>query len=470
LRYDIFTPYTEIKNHISNFDPKATNVYGGQGAMIVAGQNGVSDTAGLTTDHSNVAPRIGFAASIWRNTVLRGGWGISFFPTNYESPYDLKNAPFVSTFIDHKTFSTPYPNATPNSAVYPSGSISSAVARNYRSAYLEQMNLTLQHDFHGNVLTATYVGLLGRHLPYGYNSGYNLDQAPPNALGNTLEAQKLRPLFGDTSTDIGLYCGVDSNDVPLTPEACATSPTGVGTISYQESGATSSFSSLQTTFERRLQNGLGWNVNYTWEHALGDVDGTHIVPSQIAKLDRGNSSNEIEDRIVASINYELPFAKTSSRLTKALLQGWQANTIVVWNTGLPFTVTNGTDIANTDPGNSVEDRPNQVGKWRLSNSSPTKGFFNTSAFAAQTAGTVGTERENQLYGPHFRHWDLSAFKNFKPTERLTAEFRAEFFNITNTPNWGLPDSVLTDANFGKVSSTAGYETPRQIQFALKLLF
>ena len=464
VRYDVYTPYTEVNNHIADWNPDITNAYGGKGGIVVAGQNGVSNTAGIKTDHSDVQPRFGFAATIRPKTVLRGGFGITDYPTSYASGFNLKNPPFVSTFKDTHTISTPYPAATASSATYPTD-IPSLVDPNYRSAYLEQMNLTLQQEFMGNVVTATYVGLLGRHT----SLGININQIAPNTLGDTYYAQSLRPYFS-------LYCGADpTTGQPETEQQCApngvnaaASANGVTSISPFYSEGTSSFHALETTFERRPQKGLGWNVNYTWEHAT-DYGATAIVPSMIKKLGKENGSDELEDRIAASVNYELPFAKSAKGFLKTVAQGWQANTIVVWQTGVPFTVLNSSDVANTDPGNNTSDRPNQVAGWRVSNPSNKK-FFNTAAFQQQPAGTIGNETGNQLYGPHFRHWDVSAFKNFMPTERLTVQFRSEFFNVTNTPNWGNPDYTLTDSTFGQISSTAAYQTPRQIQFALKVLF
>ncbi len=101
VRYDIFTPFTEAHNHISNYDfmeavsnPAAAL----SSALKIAGVNGVSDTVNIPTQHGNVAPRVGFAYSAQPGTVIRGGYGISYFPGNYTSNGDLKNAPFTSVY------------------------------------------------------------------------------------------------------------------------------------------------------------------------------------------------------------------------------------------------------------------------------------------------------------------------------------------------------------------------------------
>jgi hypothetical protein len=150
-----------------------------------------------------------------------------------------------------------------------------------------------------------------------------------------------------------------------------------------------------------------------------------------------------------------------------LTKGWQTNLIQVWMTGGPFTVVNNSSVSQAISG--YDDRPNQTGKWQLSN--PTIGsFFNTKTFQPQAPGTIGSERMNQLYGPHWRHTDLSLFKTFPIHEQLNAEFRAEAFNLTNTSNWDNPQATLGGAGFGAVTDMNYNYTPRVLQFALKLTF
>jgi hypothetical protein len=115
------------------------------------------------------------------------------------------------------------------------------------------------------------------------------------------------------------------------------------------------------------------------------------------------------------------------------------------------------------------DRPNQIGSAHIANPSISE-FFNTAAFAPQPIGQIGDVRKNSLYGPHLRHLDLSLFKTFDLFENTKLQFRAESFNLTNTPNFSSPDGALGDATFGTISSTRLGTTPREIQFALKFLF
>ena len=159
LRYDVYTPFTELNNHISNFDPVTATI-------LQAGVNGVSRTAGVNTDYSNLAPRVGFAYTPLKGMVLRGGFGLAFFASNYQSPTNLKNTPNISIYGNCSTFTSaaatsgcnpafglfkqglPLPNQNPGFAgAAIVGSIPATIDKNFGSGYLEQFNLTVQKDF-----------------------------------------------------------------------------------------------------------------------------------------------------------------------------------------------------------------------------------------------------------------------------------------------------------------------------------
>jgi hypothetical protein len=136
---------------------------------------------------------------------------------------------------------------------------------------------------------------------------------------------------------------------------------------------------------------------------------------------------------------------------------------------MPFSVTNLTNRSGTRPGISNSDRPNMSGNPRASR--PTLShWFNTSAFAGQTLGTVGSQRRNQLYGPGLQRVDLSLFKTFALHDRLNLEFRTEAFNVLNTAQFTNPTASLGNAAFGTISSTANAYNPRVLQFAARLKF
>lgn len=510
LRYDVFTPFTEAHNHISNFDfPQAlaSNASTISSALKVAGQNGVDAKVNIPTDYSNVAPRVGFAYSLSPVTVLRGGYGLSYFPGNYTSNADLKNAPFTSNFspacqsalavqieasLGQLTGQNPScatisgaPTALDQGLPVPAapditniagipGLSFVAEAPKFRSAMIQQYNLQFQQQFGANVFTIGYVGNIGQHLPESIN---NINQpAPYNPLA---------PL-GSPANPVGGARPL----APLLPNLSG--------VSYIASEGISNYNALQVSLQRRFTHGLAFDANYTWGKAMSDITGfsqqgsnqgwSNADPTRIRQIEYGIAENDIQNRFALSLNYELPFGKSFTGMKKFALGGWQMNTITIWQSGKPFTITStGSGADNpvesdglrhgysnraTPQNSGGNDRPNQIGDARGNRSNAQ--FFNTAAFAPQPLGTVGTTQRNSLFGPNFRHVDLSLFKNFPLTERVNLQFRAESYNISNTPNFyignGTSTSQFGSATFGQVSQTDPNYTPRLYQFALKVQF
>ena len=504
LRYDVFTPFTEAHNHISNFDflqALTLNTATISSALKVAGQNGVNSQVNIPTDYSNVAPRLGFSASLTPSIVLRGGYGLSFFPGNYTSNADLKNAPFTSNFSpacqstlavqietklgqiagqnpDCATIGAPgtlntglpapsAPNIANLAGINGLGFV--AEAPGFKSALIQQFNLQLEQQFGSNVFTIGYVGNIGQHLPESIN---NINQPKPfNPLTNPNGAN--RPLNNVLSN--------------------------LGGVSYIDSEGVSNYSALQTSFQRRFTHGLAFDANYTWSKGLSDITGfsqqggnqgwSNSDPTRIRQIEYGIAENDIQNRFALSLNYELQYGKNFHGIKKAAFSGWQANTITVWQSGKPFTITSTGSGADNPvesdgkqhgysnravPQNSGgNDRPNQIMDARASHKTNAQ-FFNTAAFAPQPLGTIGNTQRNSLFGPDFRHIDLSIFKNFPVTERVNVQFRAESYNISNTPNFyvgnGTSTSQFGNAGFGQISQTDPNYTPRLYQFALKAQF
>jgi hypothetical protein len=173
----------------------------------------------------------------------------------------------------------------------------------------------------------------------------------------------------------------------------------------------------------------------------------------------------------------LPFGQgkqwAQSGLAKWVLGGWQMNGLWTWESGLPLDITTSATSLNA-PGNG--NRPNVSGPVKiLGNIGPGQLFFDTSVFSQPKAATLGNVGRNVLHGPHLFDIDLSVFRRFTITERLHMEFRAESFNFTNTPWFDRPDTSLSDAAFGQVTTAQGNQSVkvnmnRTLQGSLRLTF
>lgn len=491
VRYDVFTPFTEAHNRIANFDfyqalgltPQTVG-----NALKVANVNGVDGKTNIKTDYSNVAPRVGFAFTVTPKVVVRGGYGLSYFPGNYTSNANLKNAPFVSVYSPNCISSLAYqiqiaqgqlpatlnPDCAtvsgasttfdqglpiPASQTINSPSLSfNAEAPKFRSALIQQFNLQVEQQFGANVLTIGFVGNTGQHLPEQIND-INV------------------PKPGNPSTGA-------SNDRPL-----KTILPNLGSVGLVQSEGISNYNALQMSFQRRFNKGLAFDANYTYAKALSDITGfsqegqegwSNADPTRIGQIEYGVAENNIAHRFALSLNYEFQYGKNFTGIKRQALAGWHANTIVVWQSGKPFTIVNsrngpgGLGNRATPVNNGGQDRPNQLRDAR----GPKKldHWFDTTAFVAQPLGTVGTTQRNSLFGPRFRHIDASLFKDFPITERLKLQFRAEAFDITNTPNYYVQNNSFNGSTqfgnsaFGTVQQTDPNYNPRQLQFALKAQF
>jgi outer membrane receptor protein involved in Fe transport len=434
LRWETYTPMTDAHNHFANFDMTQLKI-------LIAGQ-GTSNSGGVKTDFTDFSPRVGFAATLGHGAVVRGGYGISYYPPVMQTQVENPNPPFdyVCFPCFGATFPTlPMPSA---SSTNPSGSVS-ALDMNLKNAYVHQFNLFLQKEIGANTISIGGVGEAGRRALYLRNA----DQPDPPGAGN-----------------------------PEQGYVYATQLPNLSNIQFVDNSGYSNYYGMEASFVRQNKHGLTFNGNYTWGHGLSNSvqaasTFTNPNPALVTSdphYDYGNFPLDVRHRIAGTLTYELPFGKSLHGIRGEALGGWQASLLGFWQTGLPFTVTNGNAQINL-PGVST-DRPNQTGSAALSK--PTiREYFNTSVFSPQTLGTAGDERSDSVYGPRARALNISALKNFPIVDDWRLQFRAELFNVTNTPNFAMPGNVMsTTSTFGVISASAANMNSRQMQFALKLLF
>lgn len=435
LRYELNTVLSEAHGHISNLVP--FNDIANATAVVGARYNG---------DHNNFAPRVGFAWDIQghQKNVLRAAFGVYYdVGPGFWGPMALvQNPPFLFTpFITGPQAAYP---VDPSLLVAGNGLPSSvtAVPPNTPNAYSMQYNLTYQRSLPASfALTLSYVGEQGRKM-------YRLLNAD---LINPATGQLTNPNFSQI------------------------------TISQDE--AASNYNGMQMTVDRPFRGGSYLHASYTYSHSIDDscgfafYYGSPCVASDPFNLaaERASSSTDIRQNYVMGYFYTLPIRRLlGGRGAARLLDGWQLSGIFSAHTGLPYTVLVGFDNSGYGANQFDSERPNIVpGQPEILG--PRRGpdyRLNEAAFSVPPPLKFGDLGRNTFRGAGFYDLDSGLFKETRVKESLTLQFRAEFFNLFNHPNFSVPgntNSLLTPAStFGYATSVAN--PPRTIQLGLKLRF
>jgi hypothetical protein len=454
LRYEYTPPPVEVNNQWATLNLST-------GKLLLAGVN-ADRQVGVQNDGNNWAPRFGFAYQLRRTTVIRGGFGI-FYNTQgngsalFRLHRQLPFGPSYSATIDQFSATParvqdglpPILRVDANTLINnPSGNFN-VVPPNYKTGYAQQGNFGIEQEIPqwAMVLKAAYVTNLARQV----DSNFNINTPDPGP-GTPLSRRPLR------------------NILP-----------GVVNATYGDTTGVANYHALQITAERRFARGLGWLGAYTWSHSIDNVPTQQgggsegPVPQDIRYrfLDRGSSAFDIRHRTSQSFIYDLPFGKgrrvnLSSSFVNAIFGGWQVNGIFTWQSGLPFTPVLATSVSNAGAS-----RPNRLTSGELSNPTIAHWFdtsFNAAggAWATPLQFTYGNGGRNILRGPHRTNLDASIFKEIPIAERYRVQFRGEFFNALNHPQFDLPNATIGSAAAGIISSTVG--SPRDIQLSLRLMF
>jgi hypothetical protein len=430
-------------------------------------------TAIFHTDYNDIQPRIGIAYQLWPTTVLRAGYGrffdnwaaITQTAQNYEGTWPSLDQLGASN-INPVTAGAPTVTAQ-NPLSQSSGppvttgtpfTQSTWFADPYlKRPYADQWNVGVQQQVtSSSLLTVNYVGSVGRRLDIG--GAYNVAMA---AGGNAN-----CPTYATNPNNFN--CGAP---FPY-----------IGATAYDRSQGRSNYNALQVSLNGRQQHGLTYLVSYTWSKSLDlgcsgwyGVEGCSIQNPYNLAADYGPSATDLPQIFSAAWVYALPFGKgkmsSSSRVVNALIEGWNLNGVLSFNSGTAFDLGSGKDIAQTgnyNYGNGYGyERANIVGNPYPANKGPAE-WINVAAFQTPALDTFGDLGRNSLRSDWNKNLDLSIFRQFPITERFRLEFRFETFNLTNTPVWAIPVTSLEAPNFGAVTQTAN--VPRQLQFGLKLYF
>jgi hypothetical protein len=459
LRYELWTWRVERNNLQGNFAPSLGKVIypenkvpPGIPASIVANVPSNLDSRSLLpTDTNNLAPRLGVAYQLTSHTVLRAGAGLFYasqaFPGAGATP--LGSPPFllINTYpTDQINPSITFANGFPADALNTTKNFNPASATwdgfdiGMKMPYVWKWNVGLQHEVAGILLEANYVGDKGSQLPVYYD--YNM----PLPGSGSVPSRRLLPAFGS--------------------------------IGYTQSMGNSEYEALEARVEKRFSAGLSMLASYTHSKVI-DYGGVQLSGDDLnyrnvrnIALDRGPAAYDLRDRLVISYLYDLPFGRgrrfsIANPMLNTVLGNWQVNGITTIRGGQYFTAELGFSAANTgDP------RPDRIRDGNLPSDQRTvQHWFDTAAFVAPTPFNFGNEGRDVLLGPGAVNFDFSFFKRLPLRwlgESGEAQFRSEFFNLFNHPQFQIPNTRADIPQGGSITATS--TAMRQIQFGMKVIF
>ena len=443
LRYEYNRPVFDTRDAASIYDTASTQI-------VQLGQGGVP-RSGYLNDRNNVAPRVGIALrpSGSDRLVIRTGWGVYYNFADLASGQGIYfNPPYFQSLLFFPsqtaplTIDQPWPEGR-NAPIPPSVT---TYDRNLRTSYTQQWNLTVQTEIMEQMVLSTgYNGSSGTKLI----SARDINQPAPSQ-----QYPNLRPV--PFYSDINLIASsFDSN-----------------------------YHSLQAQLQCRFQTGLTGLFAYTWSKSIDNAsnffasagDANYPQDSNNLAAERARSSFDIPHRFVGSFAYELPFWSDKAvgkgfRGASWLLADWQVNGIVTLQSGQPYSVALPGEVDNSNTGRSsfgfgAGDRPNVTGNPNLSNPDAQQ-WFDPAAFSMPDYGTFGNAGRNIIQGPGLANIDFSLLKDAALGENVTLQFRTEFFNLFNTPNFLNPNNFFGTPGFGRMLAS---RDGREVQFGIKLIF
>lgn len=480
LRYTLNFPSTEADNQGAVFNLATQK-------LEYLGRGGFSRSS-RELHKLNFGPRLGLAFRVTDKTVVRSAYGLIWIEqAGITTPFTNPQFPFLQTVTERSLDNinpafvlaggpsvAPIP-LTPDAGL---GQGVFSVDRGLGSGYAQQWNLAIQRELSTNLsIEVDYTGSKITHLGIP-DTSLNQLTADQLRLGSALLQRVPNPFFGQIPRSSSL----GDPTIPLA-QLLRPFPRFTTVSLFRNNVGNSQYNALQVKLEKRHSRDLAFLVSYTRSKLIDDASSVFdasILTGPVAnfpvadsfnrKLERDVSNGDIPNVFVGSFTYELPFGP-NRRFHPAGFMGhflsrWEVAGIVTLQSGLPLAVTQATNF-NAFAGFGTQ-RPNRVANPELPSSQrSTAQFFNTAAFQIAPQFTLGTSSRNPVRGPSLRNLDLGLIKRTSLREPLNVEFRAEIFNLTNTPPLGNPNTILGTPGFGTITSAGD---PRLIQFALKLNF
>lgn len=499
LRYEIFSPPTEIHGRLVDFDPTvatlaapATGTFSGFTVSsnfkgpVPSGVTQTSRSGLWPTTYNDISPRVGFSYRLTNSpmVVLRGGYGIYFDRVSAGLAESLLSNPpfsisqlFAGAQNAGATLQAPFSPLLPSESSFPifvpripgGGPTVVGMSTHFTEPYAEEYNLNTQIQLARDYLFEVgYVGTRSVHV------------AGCSEFNQALLASPTAPVYGETNNSIG-------NVVQRAPYQ------GVAPGSYTcASEYNSNYNALQSSVTKRLSHGFQFLGSYTWSRNLDETSGSS--GSEVFELwlltndqrnprgDYGLTDFDRTHRGVFNLTYTTPAFANMPTLVRHAISGWQASGIFVAQSGTPITILD--DNAGAVYGNyPFENRAQLSGTARPSTSGSLYSrvigpYLNAAAFTSAPEAPNGTSSADTDFGnsgvglvrgPGQRNIDMALERTIPIVESQSLHFRAEFFNLTNSSNFANPNNTVSSgASFGIITATSN--NPRIVQLALKYQF
>lgn len=510
LRYEYESGLAEKNNHLAvGFDQKAINPIAANvtgvvpyGVILYAGQSN-APTSCCAPPKTKFGPRAGIAFQLSPKTTLRGGWGMFYTPTIFNTDATIapgynQTTTYVASNNGNATPANSLSNPFPSGILQPVGntlgpltaigSTFNFLSQTRTAGLVQQFSFDIQQELpHGIALEIGYVGARSSHLqpsPTG-NGNMNINQLPMNylSLGSALNTAVPNPFFGKGGS------GVIGNATVSQAQLLLPFPQ-YSTIGMVTNPSSAQYDSLIFKAQKRMSKGLTFLSTFTWsknqdnEWGSGTSNSFNTFsgstppsqPQNYYNLDAewALASTHTPLRFTSAVSYDLPFGRgkmllNSNKMLDYIVGGWSLNGTAIYQAGFPLFVyqQNLNGVIGTG-----EQRPNATGISPATAGSVHErlnAYINPAAFSQAPAFTFGNiSRSLSTPGPGMRNYDLSIFKSFKIREGFNGQFRAEALNALNTPLFANPNTQFGTASFGKITYQANL--PRQVQLGVRFFF
>jgi hypothetical protein len=477
LRYEVNTPYTDIRNRMNAWEPgQQSKVYPqAPEGLLFPGDPGVP--AGIApVDYHEFMPRVGLAWDPFggNKTIVRAGYGIFYdgFTNGTGGPLQgaISALPWTQAYqLPGPGFNVANPYGTSPTPFGGQNFVAPATVLTVQSGalppYSQNWNFSIERAIAKDyLLDVRYVGNKGTHLP-------RFIEANPSIYGPGVNANNNNEIRQYTTCNAAGICNYGS----------------VGLIADDSS---STYHALEIAFSRQYSHGLSFLASYWFSKSLDYISTLNVAgsaPTLVAgendlaqnpfdlRAEHGPSLFDARSRFVFSGTWALPRWRDAPKAAALITNGWQLNTITSISSGTPFTVYDSADVSLQGSAPEISgfysSRPDLISDPNSGQPHTPNQWVSRAPFLQLNpqiqAGQFGNEGRNVVRGPGIADVDLSLFKYFNIDESRRVQFRAECFNLLNHPNFGLPENDLESPAFGQILQAG---PPRLLQLALKFVF